>query len=225
MTRILILEAHQVVRKGLEYFINCQLPGSVFGEAGTVDDALRLASEPEWSLAVLGSVPGEPSVLDVLKRLKQIQPLLPVLILDQHSDLEFAVRAYQDGAAGYIAKDSPREELVKAVAYVSAGRGYVSAAIAEGLAADLGRANAPPHHRCLSHREFELVCLIASGKTLAGIACLLGLSDKTVQTYRTRVLDKMHLKNNAEITRYAILNRLAELPARARPAGMPIISI
>jgi two-component system invasion response regulator UvrY len=214
MPKVLILEAHQVVRKGLEYFIDCHLPGSVFGEAGTMGDALRLAGEQDWTVAVLGSVPGEQGVLEVLKHLKQIQPLLPVLILGRRSDVEFAIRAYQAGAAGYISKDSPREELVKAVSYVSEGRGYVSAAIAEGLAADLVRANREPHHRSLSCREFELVCLIASGKTLAEIACLLGLSDKTVQTYRARVLQKMHLRNNAEIIRYAILNRLPELPAR-----------
>jgi two-component system, NarL family, invasion response regulator UvrY len=214
MTKVLILEAHQVVRKGLEYFIDCHFQGSVFGEATTISEALGLATGQDWSLAVIGSLPGEQSVLEVLKDLKQIQPPLPILILDTHSDLEFAIRAYQAGAAGYITKDSPREELVKAVTYVSAGRGYVSAAIAEGLAADLGRANREPHHLSLSCREFELVCLIASGKTLVEIACLPGLSDKTVQTYRVRVLEKMHLKNNAEIIRYAILNRLAELPAR-----------
>jgi two-component system invasion response regulator UvrY len=214
MTKVLILEAHQVVRKGLEYFIHCHFQESVFGEATSVSEALRLAAEQDWNVAVIGSVPGGQSVLEVLKDLKRVQPTLPVLILSIHSEVEYAIRAYQAGAAGYITKDSPREELVKAVTYVSAGRGYVSAAIAEGLAADLGRANREPHHLSLSCREFELVCLIASGKTLAEIACLLGLSDKTVQTYRARVLEKMHLRNNAEITRYAILNRLSELPGR-----------
>jgi two-component system invasion response regulator UvrY len=187
------------VRKGLEYFIDCYLPGSVFGEAGTMGDALRLAVEQDWTVAVLGSVPCEQGVLEVLKHLKQIQPLLPVLILGRRPHVEFAIRAYQAGAAGYITRDSPRDELMKAVTYVSAGRGYVSAAMAEGLAADLGRGNREPRHRSLSCREFELVCLIASGKTLAEIACLLGLSDKTVQTYRARVLQKMRLRNNAEI--------------------------
>jgi two-component system invasion response regulator UvrY len=214
MGRVLIIEAHQVVRQGLEYFIDCHLPGSVFGEAGAVSDALRLAREHDWNMAILGSIPDEQSALEVLRDLKQIQPHVPVLILGTHCDVEFAIRAYQAGAAGYITKDSPREELMKAVTYVGAGRGYVSAAIAEGLAAELGAANGEPHHRRLSCREFELVCLIASGKTLAGIASLLGLSDKTVQTYRARVLEKMHMRNNAEIIRYATLNRLAELPAR-----------
>ena len=167
MTKVLILESHQVVRKGLEYFIDCHFQRTVFGEAATVSEALRLATGQDWNLAVIGSVPGEQSVLEVLKDLKRVQPTLPVLILGIHSDMEFAIRAYQAGAAGYITKDSPREELVKAVTNLSEGRGYVSADIAEGLVADLKRASGDPCHHCLSYREFELVCLIASGKTLA----------------------------------------------------------
>jgi two-component system invasion response regulator UvrY len=214
MNRVLILEAHQVARKGLEYFIECHFQGCVFGEAATVSDALRLASEQDWTLAVLGSIPGEKGVLEVLKDLKLVQPSLPVLILSIYSEVEDAIRVYQAGAAGYISKDSPREELVKAIANVSAGRGYVSAAIAEGLAADLQRWAGEPCHRHLSYREMELVCLIASGKTLGEIADQLGLSDKTVQTYRARALEKMRMKTNAEITRYAILNQLEQLPVR-----------
>jgi two-component system invasion response regulator UvrY len=213
MEKVLIVEAHQVVRKGLEYLIDRQLPGSVFGEAGTVSDALKLATEQHWTVAVVGYFPGEQSVLDVLKHLKQIQPQLPVLILSTRSGMESAIQAYQSGAAGYISKDSPGEELVKAVTTVSKGHGYVSAAVAEGLAADLERAAGEPHHH-LSRREFELVCLIASGKTPVQIAGLLGLSGKTVNTYRSRALRKMRMKTNAELTRYAILNRLSELPVK-----------
>jgi two-component system invasion response regulator UvrY len=214
MAKVLILETHQVVRKGLEYFIECHFKGSVFGEAASVSEALSLAAGQNWNVAVIGSVPGEQSVLEVLKDLKRVRPNLPVLILGTYSDLESATRAYQAGAAGYIAKDSPREELVKAVSYVSEGRGYVSAAIAEGLAADLRRSTGEPCHRHLSDRELELVCLMASGKTLGEIADQLGLSDKTVQTYRARALEKMRMKTNAEIIRYAVLNRLEELPVR-----------
>ena len=214
MTKVLILEAHQVVRKGLEHFIECHFKGSVFGEAATVSEALRLATGQDWNLAVIGSIPGEQSVLEVLKELKRVQPSLPVLILSIYSEVEDAIRVYQAGAAGYISKDSPREELVKAVSYLSEGRGYVSAAIAEGLAADLQRSAGEPCHLHLSDRELELVCLIGSGKTLGQIADQLGLSDKTVQTYRARALEKMRMKTNAEIIRYAVLNRLEDLPVR-----------
>lgn len=212
MQRILFLEAHQVVRRGLQYFIDCRLGATVYGEASTVIDALILAREQSWDMVVLGSLSDEQSVLEALKDLKQIQPSLPILVLSTHPNVENAIRAYQAGAAGYITKDSPRDELVKAVANVCDGRGYVAAAIAEGLAADLQGASRESYHQHLSYRELELVCLIASGKTLGEIAGQLGLSDKTVQTYRARVLDKMRMKNNAEIIRYAVLNHLGELP-------------
>jgi two-component system, NarL family, invasion response regulator UvrY len=213
MKRILVLEAHQVVRSGLEYFIDCRLEGSVFGEPETIGDALILAMAQSWDVAVLGSMPGGQSVLEVLKALKRVQPQMPVLILSVHFDAEQAIRAYQAGAAGYITKDSPREELVKAITKVGEGRGYVSAAIAEGLAADLQRVAGEPHHRHLSDRELELVRLLASGKTSIEIAGLLKLSGKTVNTYRSRALQKMGMKSNAEMIRYAILNQLSELPA------------
>ncbi|HLK22138.1 MAG TPA: response regulator transcription factor [Bryobacteraceae bacterium] len=207
---ILIIEAHQVVRKGLEYFIEYHVPGTVFAEAGTLDEALRMVTQQDWTVAILGSLSCGQDVFDVLKSMKRIQPRLPFLLLGAHSGLGLAIRAYQAGAAGYITKDSPREELVKAVTYVSAGRAYVSPQIAEGLAAELGRSDNSPQR--LSRREFELVRLIGSGKTMAEIAGLLGLSNKTLQTYRARALEKLHMKNNTELVRYAIRNRLTELP-------------
>ncbi len=207
---ILIIEAHQVVRKGLEYFIEYHVPGTVFAEAGTLDEALRMGTQQDWTVAILGSLSCGRDVFDVLKSMKRIHPRLPFLLLGAHSGLGLAIRAYQAGAAGYITKDSPREELVKAVTYVSAGRAYVSPQIAEGLAAELGRSDNSPQR--LSRREFELVRLIGSGKTMAEIAGLLGLSNKTLQTYRARALEKLQMKNNTELVRYAIRNRLTELP-------------
>src|SRR5579863_1954466 len=178
MRRVLILGAHEVVRAGLKYFIDCHLGASVFGEASTAPDALKLASQHDWDAAILDSSIGELAGLNVLKELKQTRPGLPILVLSIHSELEHAIRAFQAGAAGFIVKDSPREEMVKAVDQVINGGRYVSPAIAERLAMDLNRSTGRPFYQALSYREFEVMCLIASGRNLSEIAGLLGLSDK-----------------------------------------------
>jgi two-component system invasion response regulator UvrY len=152
--------------------------------------------------------------LNVLKELKQIRPGLPILILSIHSELEHAIRAFQAGAAGFILKDSRGEEMVKAVNHVINGGRYVSAAIAERLATDLNRSTGRPLHQALSYREFEVMCLIASGGTLGEIAGLLGLSDKTVSTYRARVLEKTGMRTNGEIIRYVVHLGLGELQSK-----------
>ena len=210
MRRVLILGAHEVVRVGLKYFIDCHLGASVFGEASTAPDALKLASQQDWDAAILDSSIGEVGGLNVLKELKLARPGLPILVLSIHSELQHAVRAFQAGAAGFIVKDSPREEMVKAVDQVINGGRYVSLAIAERLAWDLNRSTGRPLHQALSYREFEVMCLIASGRSLSEIAGLLGLSDKTISTYRARVLKKTGMRTNAEIIRYVVHNGLGE---------------
>jgi two-component system, NarL family, invasion response regulator UvrY len=144
-----------------------------------------------------------------LKELKQIRPRLPVLILSMHSEELFARRAFKAGASGYITKDTPRSELVGAINKVIKGGTYVSPTLAEELVVDLRRGADRPPHELLSDREFEVMRLIASGKTVSEIADLLSLGDSTISTYRARILEKMGMKTNAELTHYAIQNKLA----------------
>jgi two-component system invasion response regulator UvrY len=207
MKRILIIDDHEIVRDGLKRILNEQSDSNTFGEASTPPEALRLAAEHDWDVAVLDLSLGARSGLEVLKELKQIRPRLPVLILSMHSEEQYARRAFKAGAAGYITKDSPRAELVKAISKVAEGGRYVSPALAEELVIDLERSDRPPHET-RSDREFEVMRLIASGKTVGEIASLLSLSDSTISTYRARILEKMAMRTNAELTHYAIKNNL-----------------
>ncbi|HEY2973458.1 MAG TPA: response regulator transcription factor [Pyrinomonadaceae bacterium] len=210
MKKILIIEDHEIVRHGLKKILNEQPDENTFGEASTASEALRLIAEQNWDLVVLDLTLGGRSGLEVLKELKELRPRLPVLILTMHSEEQYARRAFKAGAAGYITKDSPRAELVRAINKVAEGGRYVSHALAEELVIDLERGSDGPPHQILSDREFEVMCLIASGKTVGEIAVLLSLSDKTISTYRARLLEKMGMKTNAELTHYAIQNSLVD---------------
>jgi two-component system invasion response regulator UvrY len=208
--RIFIVDDHVVVRDGVKRIFEEQ-PGEVaFGEASTAQEALKLVREEDWDAVVLDISLGARSGLDVLKELKQIRRGLPVLILSMHLEEQYARRAFRAGAEGYITKDSSRTELGKAIDKVITGGRYVSPTLAEKLAFDMVRGTDRPRHEALSNREFEVVRLIALGKTVSEIAELLSLSDKTISTYRARILEKMSMKTNAEITHYAIKNRLVE---------------
>jgi DNA-binding NarL/FixJ family response regulator len=207
MKKILIVDNHEVLRDGVKRIFDNQ-PGTVFGEAGTVQEAFRLVREQDWDVVVLDISLGDRSGLEVLKELKQIRPHLPVLILSLHSEEQFACRAFKAGAAGYITKDSPRAELVKAINKVMGGGRYISAAVAEKLIFELEIGSGRPVHQVLSDREFEVLRLIASGKTVSEIAGILSLSESTISTYRERIMEKMRMKTNAELTHYAIQNKL-----------------
>jgi two-component system invasion response regulator UvrY len=208
--RILIVDDHPVVRNGVKRIIEEQPVGTVFGEASTGPEAIRLVQQQPWDVAVLDLSLGDASGLEVLKELKQVCPKLPVLILSVHSEEQYARRSFKAGAAGYITKDSPRAELVEAINRVIEGRRYISSTLAEKLVADLEQGTSYAPHEVLSDRELEVMCLIASGKTISEIAGLLSLSDKTISTYRARVLEKMKMKTSAEITHYAIQNKLVD---------------
>jgi DNA-binding NarL/FixJ family response regulator len=211
MKRILIVDDHEVVRDGVKRIFDEQEPGmAAFGEASNGPEALRLVREEAWDVVVLDLTLDDRSGLEVLKELKQIRPKLPVLILSMHSEEQYARRAFKAGAAGYTTKDSPRAELVKAVNRVIEGGRYVSPAMAEKLIVDIERGSDKPVHETLSDREFEVMRLIASGKTVGEIAELLSLSDKTISTYRARLLEKMRMKTSAELTHYAVQNRLVD---------------
>ncbi len=210
MKKILIVDDHEVVRDGLKKILDERPDITIFGEANTAPEALRLAREQDWNIVVLDLSLGSRSGLEVLKELKQSCPKLPVLILSMHSEEQYARRAFKAGAAGYITKDSPRAELLKAIDRIIEGRKYVSPTLAERLAVDLEKGGDRLPHETLSDREFEVMRLIGSGKTVGEIATLLSLSDKTISTYRARLLEKMEMKTNAELTHYAIQNKLVD---------------
>jgi two-component system invasion response regulator UvrY len=206
--RILIVDDHAVVRYGVKNILDQQLDESEFGEAGTAYEALKLVSEERWDAVLLDISLGGRNGLEVLREMKQIRPRLPVLIFSMHSEEEYARRAFKTGAAGYITKGTSRSELIKAINKVVGGGRYITPALAEYLVLDMQRGTDKPPHESLSDREFEVMCLIASGKTVSQIAELLSLSDKTISTYRARILEKMSMKTNAELTHYAIKNKL-----------------
>jgi DNA-binding NarL/FixJ family response regulator len=208
MRRILIVDDHEVVRDGIKRIFDEQTNKTIFGEASTAPEALRLARERDWDMAVLDLTLGDRSGLEVLKGLRQMRPTLPVLILSMHSEEQYARIAFKAGAAGYITKNSRRTELAEAMNRVIEGGRYVSPALAEKLIILLQRGIDRLPHETLSGREFQVMQLIASGKTVCEIAEILSLSDKTISTYRARILEKLSLKNNAELIHYALQNRL-----------------
>lgn len=209
MRRVLLVDDHQIVRDGLKTIFREQAT-TVFGEAATPADALTLAREEAWDLAVVDISLAGRGGLDVVRGIKQFRPGLPVLVLSMHSEEQYARRAYKAGAAGYITKDSPRAELASAIAKVLAGGRYVSTTFADCLAGDLDRDTDRPPHLALSDREFQVLRLIGSGKTIGEIAVLLSLSDKTISTYRARILEKMHLTTTVELIRYVLETKLVD---------------
>jgi two-component system invasion response regulator UvrY len=210
MNRVLIVDDHEVLRDGVKRILENQPGTAIIGEASTAPEALKLAREQDWDVVVLDLSLGERSGLEVLKELKQIRPKLPILILSMHSEEQFARRALKAGAAGYVTKDSPRAELVKAINKVIKGETYVSPTLADSLIVNLRRDTDRPRHEMLSDREFQVMSLIASGRTVGEIADILALSSGTISTYRTRIMEKMDMKTNAELTRYAIQNKLVD---------------
>jgi two-component system invasion response regulator UvrY len=211
MTRkVLIVDDLAVVREGIKKLLEQQPIAFSCGEAGTPDDALRLALSCEWDAVILDLSLAGQSGQEILRELKHIRPHLPVLVLTMHSEEQYARRAFKAGAAGFITKDSPRAELSKAIYKVLEGGRYLSAMLAEKLIVDLERSIDRPVEETLSDREFHVMRLIASGKTVSEIANLLSLSDKTISTYRARVLDKMGMRTTAELIHYAIHNKLVD---------------
>jgi two-component system invasion response regulator UvrY len=210
MIKILIADDHPVVRKGLKEIIKDNSDMLVASEASNGQEVLEEALKKEFDVVVLDiSMPGK-SGLEVLKQLKREKPELSILILSMHPEEHYAVRALKAGASGYLTKESVPDELIKAIRKISTGRKYVSSTLAEKLASNLEDGAERPAHEKLSDREYEVMCLIASGKALKEIAEKLCLSGKTISTYRSRILEKMKMKNNAELTHYAIKHNLVD---------------
>ncbi len=210
MLRILIADDHEVVRKGLGKVLVETLQPVQVDEAANGQEAVAKVLKNEYSLVVLDiKMPGK-SGMDVLKEIKQHRPKLPVLILSMHPEEHFAIRAIRAGASGYLTKECAGDELVLAIRKALKGERYISGSLAEILAGGLeGDPEKPPHEN-LSDREYQVMLMIASGKTVGGIAKELCLSAKTISSYRTNLLLKMGMKNSAEITHYAIQNKLVE---------------
>ena len=208
--RILIADDHAVVRHGLKQILADEFKRSIFGEASNAQEALNRVWKEPWDVVVLDiTMPGR-SGLEVLREIKKSSPKLPVLVLSMHPENQFAVRVLKRGAAGYMTKESAPAELVGAIKKVLAGGRYVSSALAEKLATYLAADNQKPVQELLSDREFQVLRLIASGKIVSDIARELSLSVKTISTYRSRILEKMGMKNNAELMHYAIQHQLVE---------------
>jgi two-component system, NarL family, invasion response regulator UvrY len=208
--KVLITDDHAVLRRGLRQILEDGFGKIQFGEAANAGEAIAHVAKEHWDLVVLDiTMPGR-SGLDALKEIKALKPNMRVLVLSVHSEDQFAVRVLKAGASGFLNKDSAPEELVKAVRKVLAGGRYVSASLAEKLAFNLDHPSDLMPHQKLSDREFQVLRMIGSGKTVSEIAEELGLSVKTVSTYRARILEKMNLNTNAELTRYAFENKLVE---------------
>jgi DNA-binding NarL/FixJ family response regulator len=208
MIRVIIADDHAVVRRGLQHIVDESSDMRVVGEATNVVELLELVSRQACDVVVLDiSMPGR-SGLDVLKDFKRDRPKLPVLVLSIHPEEQYAIRAFRSGAAGYLTKDAVPDQLIKALRKLVSGGRFLSASLAERLAGQLSADGSGAPHEALSDREYEVMCMLASGKSVTQIAGDLALSVKTVSTYRTRILEKMKLENNAQITHYAIQNRL-----------------
>ena len=198
------------MRQGLKLILADRFKRAVFGEARNTQEALARVGKEKWDVAVLDvTMPGR-SGLEALKEMKRLRPQMPVLILSMHPEDQFAVRMLKAGAAGYLTKESAGNELVGAIEKVVGGGRYISSSLAERMASylDLDVQKAP--HERLSDREFLVLRMIASGKTVSQIARELYLSVKTISTYRARVLEKMDMQNNAELTHYALQNGLVD---------------
>lgn len=210
MIRVLIADDHAILRRGLMEILVRKLKDSVFGEAKDAQEVLARTQSDEWDLLILDiSMPGR-SGLDVLRDVRALRPKLPVLILSMHPEDQYGKRVLRAGASGFMNKESAPEELIKAVQKVLAGGRYVSPALAEKLALDLNDEVQRDVHETLSHREFEVLRMIALGKTIGQIAEELHLSVSTVSTYRARILEKMEMKTTAELMQYALRNRVVD---------------
>jgi DNA-binding NarL/FixJ family response regulator len=208
--KVLVADDHAIVRRGLRQILAETQDILVGGEAATASEVLRLVREQRFSAVILDiSLPGA-SGLELLADLRKERPDVPVLILTVHSEDQYAVRAIRAGAAGFLTKESAPDKLIEAVRKVAGGGRYVSPELAERLASALaGESTGAPHER-LSDREFEILKMLASGKTVSEVARELSLSVKTVSTHRTRILKKMGMRTNAELTTYAVRTRLVE---------------
>lgn len=210
MIRVLIVDDHAVVRRGLKEILERELDSSVCDEAANAEQAIAKIRAEDWDLVILDIKMSGRGGLDVLSDIRQERRELPVLVFSVHPEDQYARRVLKAGARGYMTKETPPEELIKAIRRILSGGRYVSPALAERLALDLSEDTGRQVHEALSDREFQVLRMIASGKTVSQIAEELHLSGATVSTYRGRILEKMRLTNTAELIRYALSNHLVD---------------
>lgn len=210
MKRVLIADDHALMRKGLKETLEDEFGQMTFGEAENSAQVLEMVTKQKWDLLLLDINMEGRSGLDALADIRKIKPKLPVLILSMYPEQDFAVRALKLGASGYISKRLASDELVAAVKKAFEGGRYITPTVADQLAADLNRESGRKPHETLSNREFQIMQMIASGKSLKEIAAELRISVKTVGTYHGRLLGKMGMNSDIELTRYALMNKLVE---------------
>lgn len=210
MVRLLIIDDHTIVRHGLRQVVSDAADIIVAAEAGSSAEAIRLLREGSFDMVLLDISLPDKNGIDTLKQIKRDKPALPVIMLSMHAEDEFGVRAMKAGASGYVNKQNAHDQLVPAIRQVASGRRYISPDLAEELARSIGESTDKLPHELLSDREFDTLRMLAGGKSLTEIAERLSISPKTVSVYRTRLLEKMRLKNNAELATYAFKNGLIE---------------
>ena len=210
MINVLITDDHALIRKGLKQILDDTADMRVTGEAETGMQAIQMAQQSSFDMILLDISLPDKNGIDVLKQLKLNNPDVPVLMLSMHAEDQYAVRSMKDGAAGYVNKQSAPLQLVTAIRTVAGGRKYISGELAEQLANGLSQGYQELLHQTLSDREYQTLCLMASGKKLSEMAKIMSLSAKTVSVYRARLLEKMNLKTNADAIHYAITNHLIE---------------
>lgn len=208
MIRILVADDHTIVRRGLRQILLEGFPGAEIFEVGDAEELVKKVVDSEWDVIISDlSMPGR-SGLDALQQIKQLHPQIPVLILSIHPEEQYALRVLKAGASGYLSKDLAPDELVNAVQKVMLGKKYITASVAEKLASVFDQGKDKPLHEYLSDREFNVLKMLAAGKSVSEIAESLFLSVTTVSTYRARIMAKMDLKNNAALTLYCIEHKL-----------------
>jgi DNA-binding NarL/FixJ family response regulator len=210
MINVVVVDDHAVVREGLKRIISENSGMTVTGEAADGFEAIQVLKTQPCDVVLLDITMPNKSGLDVLKELHAESPRLPVLVLSMHPEDQYAVRVLRAGAAGYVTKESAPAKLIQAIKKVVRGGKYVSATLAEKLIFDIGNEAKKAPHESLSDREYQVLCMVASGKTVTHIAVELALSVKTISTYRARILEKLQMNNNAEMTRYAIKEGLVD---------------
>jgi len=208
MIRVIIVDDHPVVRRGLKQIITAERDMQVVSEAENAREAIHVIQQTPCDAVVLDITLPDASGLEVLNQLKRERPTLPVLIMSIHEEELYALRVFKAGASGYLMKGSVPEELIKAIRKIATGGKYISPSLAERLASKLASPETSSLHGKLSDREFQIMCLIASGKSLKEIGNTLCISGKTVSSYRVRILQKMNMKTNADLTRYALEHHL-----------------
>lgn len=208
MLKVLIADDHSIFRRGLKELLSDGLGAVTVGECSNAFDLLQSVKHKKWDVVILDiGMPGTTGT-DALVQLKRHRPSLPVIMLSMHPEDQYAVRMFKAGANAYLTKASAPEELVTAIKKVLAGGNYVSPSLGEKLLHVFHRGEERPPHELLSDREFEVMRLLSSGKTVSQIAASMNLGTTTVSTYRSRILEKLHLKNNAELMRYAVQQNL-----------------